>query len=148
METWPFWTIIGTAARTGQLLYKQIYLEEPEAHLHPGAQRRLMEVVACLAQQGGNFLLTTHSPYILYAVNNFLMAQKVLAAGRSLPPEIPPETALRPEQVAAYRFSSDGKVYDIMDAEVGLIDEDELDRTADELGVTFSRLQDRLDGTE
>ena len=127
-----------------------VVVEEPEAHLFPDAQKEIVELIAllCNAQPGNKALITTHSPYILYAVNNFLMAQKVLAAGRSLPPEIPPETALRPEQVAAYRFSSDGKVYDIMDAEVGLIDEDELDRTADELGVTFSSLQDRLDGTE
>jgi hypothetical protein len=148
METWPFWAIVEAGIQTERLDLAQIYFEEPEAHLHPGAQRSVMEVVAYLARRNTRFLLTTHSPYILYAINNFLMAHKVLDADRALPAGVPPETALRPEQVAAYCFSADGTVHDIMDTEVGLIDEDELDRVADELGATFTRLQERLEGVE
>ena len=144
METWPFWAIV----EAGLISDIQVYLEEPEAHLHPGAQRSVMEIIAYLVRRGTRFLLTTHSPYILYAVNNFLMAQKVLDAGKSLPADVPSEIALRPKQVAAYRFSSDGTVHDIMDPEVGLIDEEELDHVADELGATFTRLQERLGDAE
>jgi hypothetical protein len=141
MEMWPFWVIMDTRVVSNA----QIYLEEPEAHLHPGAQRSAMETISYLMNHyDTQFLLTTHSPYILYAVNNFLMAQKVLDAGKTLPEDVPQETALHPEQVAAYRFSPDGTVHDIMDAEVGLIDEDELDDVADELGATFMRLQEKL----
>jgi len=157
MEIWPFWAIVEAGLKSSSTFppsspitfsppFTQVYFEEPESHLHPGAQRSVMEIVAALVQQGVRFLLTTHSPYILYAVNNFLMANKVQAAGRPLPQGVPPEVTLRPEQVAAYRFSSDGKVYDIMDAEVGLIDEDELDQAADELGAIFTHLQERLAG--
>lgn len=145
MELWPFWAIVQANTQAGSRT--RFYLEEPEAHLHPGAQRSVMEVIAYLVnRQNAQFLLTTHSPYILYAVNNFLMAHKVLAAGKTLPDDAPPEVALRADQVAAYRFAPDGTVHDIMDAEVGLIDEDELDRVADELGATFARLQERLEG--
>jgi hypothetical protein len=35
-----------------------------------------------------------------------------------------------------------------MDKDVGLIDEEELDRVAEELGTTFSLLQERLGGAE
>ena len=35
-----------------------------------------------------------------------------------------------------------------MDGEVGLIDENELDQVADELGATFTRLQERMEDTE
>jgi hypothetical protein len=52
---------------------------------------------------------------------------------------------LQPEQVAAYRFATDGTIHDIMDTEVGLIDENELDHVADELGATFTRLQEQLE---
>ena len=52
---------------------------------------------------------------------------------------------MRADQVAAYRFSADGQVYDITDAEVGLIDEDELDQVADDLRADFTSLQDRLE---
>lgn len=145
MEIWPFWAIVEAGLQSGTLAL-DIYFEEPEAHLHPGAQRSVMEMVAFLVRRGVRVLLTTHSPYILYAVNNFLMAQKVLDAGQALPADVLSETALRPEQVAAYRFSPDGSVHDIMDMEVGLIDEDELDQVADDLGATFARLQERLEG--
>jgi len=147
MEVWPFWAIIESGLKSGTLAPgSQIYFEEPEAHLHPGAQRSVMAMVAFLVRRGVRVLLTTHSPYILYAVNNFLMAQKVLDAGHTLPADVLSETALRPEQVAAYRFSPDGSVHNIMDMEVGLIDEDELDQVADDLGATFTRLQERLEG--
>jgi AAA domain, putative AbiEii toxin, Type IV TA system len=146
MEIWPFWTIMKAGLQSGTLTASEVYFEEPEAHLHPGAQHDVMRIIAYLVEQGVRFLVTTHSPYILYAVNNFLMAQKVLDAGRTLPAGIPPETALRPDQVAAYRFAADGTVHDIMDAEVGLIDEDELDQVADDLGATFTQLQEQLDG--
>jgi hypothetical protein len=149
VEIWPFWAIVEANLRLGQRFdFDQVYYEEPEAHLHPGAQRDVMETVAFLVRRGLRFLITTHSPYILYAVNNFLMAQQVLAAGRTLPAGVPPETALRPDQVAAYRFAVDGTVHDIMDAETGLIDEDELDQVADDLGATFTRLQEQLEGAE
>ena len=35
-----------------------------------------------------------------------------------------------------------------MDAEVGLIDEQELDQVADELGATFTRLQEQMEDIE
>jgi hypothetical protein len=81
-------------------------------------------------------------------MNNFLLAHKVLGAGRPLPLGFPVETELRPEQVSAYRFSPDGEIHSIMDKDVGLIDEEELDRVAEELGTTFSLLQERLGGAE
>lgn len=143
MEIWPLWAILE-AVSLNPLSGFQICIEEPEAHLHPNAQRTVMEIIAHLASAGGQFLLTTHSPYIVYAVNNFLMAQKVLDAGGPLPATIPQKAALHSNEVAAYRFSDDGLVYDIMDRELGLIDADELDSVADDLGATFTALQEIL----
>jgi hypothetical protein len=143
MEMWPFWAILQVNFGPG-IEISRIYFEEPEAHLHPEAQRSVMEIIAYLVGREGQFVITTHSPYILYAINNSLMAHKVLDAGQVLPPETPREIALHPKKVAAYRFSSDGIVHKILDDEVGLINEDELDRVADELGSTFTRLQERM----
>jgi len=146
MEIWPFWAIIEAGLRSNRLTPAQLYFEEPEAHLHPQAQRLIMEMIAYLVQGGTHFLLTTHSPYLLYAVNNFLLAHQVLAAGQALPPNFPAEVALSPDQVAAYRFAADGTVHDLMDSELGLIDAAELDQIADDLGATFADLQDCLEG--
>ena len=146
MEIWPFWTILQEILLPKiELPRDRVYFEEPEAHLHPGAQRHILDSIACLVRLGMQFVITTHSPYVLYAINNALMAQQVLDEGKGLPPGIPQEITLRADQVAAYRFSANGHVYDIMDAEVGLIDEDELDQVADDLGSDFTSLQDQLE---
>jgi hypothetical protein len=146
MEVWPIWAILDDLYKSGRLEMTRFYIEEPEAHLHPGAQRSLMEIVTSLVAQEGQFVITTHSPYVLYTINNSLMVQKVLDSGRDLPSGVSPEVALRPEQVAAYRFRTDGKVDDIMDMDVGLINEAELDQVADDLGASFTDLQEKLGG--
>jgi hypothetical protein len=144
METWPFWAVVEAGMVPLGLNFNPIYFEEPEAHLHPGAQVTIMEVVAHLVDKGTNFLITTHSPYILYAVNNFLLGRQVLKSQRRLPDSIPLESILGQSQVAAYRFSPDGEVHDIMDEETGLIDADELEQVAIDLGSSFSQLQESL----
>ena len=146
MEIWPFWVVVEENILRGGLKHTRIHFEEPEAHLHPAAQRTIVEIIAYLVNQGGQFVITTHSPYILYAINNALMARKVLDAGKHLPRDVRKVTALRPEHVAAYRFDAKGKAHNIMDREVGLINEHELDRVADKLGATFTRLQERMEG--
>lgn len=149
MEAWPFFAILQNAILKGETEKLRIYFDEPEAHLHPGAQRIVMEIVAALVRSGAQVILTTHSPYILYALNNFLTAGEVLDKGRKLPPELPTEVALLPQQVAAYCFNSDGQARDIMDREVGLVDSNELNRVAEDLGSDFTAMQEQLlDGEE
>lgn len=145
MEIWPFLAIAESIVSEISARPSQMYFEEPEAHLHPGAQRTVAEIIAQLVKNGVRLVITTHSPYLLYAINNFLMAGQVLAHTSRLPDSASPDTALRADQVAAYRFSTDGHVYDIMDSETGLIDEQELDKVASDLGVVFTNLQDQLE---
>lgn len=145
MEIWPFWALVEAGLGSKRFDSAQIYFEEPETHLHPAAQQSVMEMIAHLVRNRTRFLITTHSPYILYCINNFLMTHKVLSAGKTLPENISAETALPPERVAAYRFAPNGLVHDIMDREIGLIDESELDDVADDLGSDFAALQDCLE---
>lgn len=144
MEIWPFWAVLE-ALFDSPLTDFQICIEEPEAHLHPKAQRTVMEIIASLANVNLRFLLTTHSPYIVYAVNNFLLAQEVIRSGQSLPDKsVPLQAVLQADRVSSYRFGEDGHVHDILDDSVGLIDEEELDNIADELGASFTALQEAL----
>lgn len=144
MEIWPFWAVLQ-ALFDGPLSAYQMCIEEPEAHLHPKAQRTIMEIIASLANVNLRFLLTTHSPYIVYAVNNFLLAQEVIRSGQSLPDKtVPLEAVLQADKVSGYRFGEDGHVHNIFDDSVGLIDEAELDNIADELGASFTALQEAL----
>ena len=98
-----------------------------------------------LVSRGTRFVLTTHSPYVLYAINNFMMASKAVVAQRELIADQADEVAIPPERVAAYRFAPDGNANSIMAGDVGLIDENELDQVADDLGTAFTTMQEQLE---
>jgi hypothetical protein len=142
MEIWPFCALVENGFLLEQSL-EHVFFEEPEAHLHPGAQIQVMEIIAFLVNKGVEFLLTTHSPYMLYTLNNFLTASEILQAGLPLDAD-QRKTALTPQRVAAYRFARDGNVTAILEKDTGLINADELDEIADELGADFHELLSKL----
>ncbi|MCB9294037.1 MAG: AAA family ATPase [Lewinellaceae bacterium] len=53
--------MVEKTAKDGDVLYPVLALEEPEAHLHPNAQR---QVYGQLKQMPGQKIISTHSPYI------------------------------------------------------------------------------------
>ena len=54
----------------------QFIIEEPEQNLFPETQRDLVYhfLKKCLSREGNRLTLTTHSPYVLYALNNCMIA--------------------------------------------------------------------------
>ncbi|MDD9883656.1 MAG: AAA family ATPase [Gammaproteobacteria bacterium] len=52
-------------------------VEEPEAHLHPGAQRKVAGILVELVNAGVNVVITTHSDVILEQISNLIHADKV-----------------------------------------------------------------------
>lgn len=54
-----------------------IFIEEPEAHLHPEVQVKLMEYFVKLANLGVKIIITTHSDYMLGKLSNILIAKEI-----------------------------------------------------------------------
>lgn len=55
-----------------------IYLEEPEQNLFPKAQIKfLYDILSNSKKRNDNIFIATHSPYILYALNNAMLAHYV-----------------------------------------------------------------------
>ncbi len=138
---WPLSVIpqvLFTLRARGELAQDfTLYVEEPEIHLHPAAERAVVEVLAYLVKRGIRIVVTTHSLTVLYTINNLLKASK-------LPPgvmsdEIDPGIRLRSDDVAAYHLRSDGGVTDIVDDE-GVIDERALAEVADDLSLQLARI--------
>jgi predicted ATP-dependent endonuclease of OLD family len=131
--------------RSGQT----VYIEEPEAHLFPSAQRSIIELIATVfnyRKEKLQFFITTHSPYVLTAINNLLQAgilyqtadQDVL---RQLEKIVPKYKALNTSDLSAYVLA-DGKCNSIICHDTGLIDAKIIDSVSDELAIEFDKLLD------
>lgn len=124
-----------------------IYIEEPEAHLFPSAQKKIVEMVAVthnIAKGNSQLVITTHSPYILTSFNNLLQAGQLLEKGaskRKLFKIVPEFEILKPGQLNAYAFANGG-VTNLIDEETGLISADLLDEVSEEIAVQFDELLD------
>lgn len=127
-----------------------IILEEPEAHLYPEAQKKMVEILAFIAGKSSNVLVTTHSPYILGAINNLIYAEKL--------GENPDLHHMVNEQVeeefhiknhSAY-FLEDGKMKSCVEeeSEGGLIVNEVIDGASSDINNLYDRLFDIEYGQE
>ncbi len=138
MSAWPL-VFIAQAVLSWKKEERPLFLhiEEPEAHLHPGAQTAIVKLLAYLANHGIHLVVTTHSLAVLYAFNNLTLAYRQLGSKTAdRVPEIP--VRLPPENMAAYLFA-DGRIENIAD-ESGQIDEGLLGQVLGDLEVEFNRL--------
>lgn len=123
--------------------HTQFVIEEPEQNLFPKTQKDLVYYLISALDHGKNhhLLLTTHSPYILSALNNLLYAYKVAQQGdKKLVSNIIPESSwLDYAQTRTY-FVSDGGAHSIMDEEIGMIKAESIDSISDTLNKEFEQL--------
>ncbi|MGA9768902.1 MAG: AAA family ATPase [Blastocatellia bacterium] len=121
------------------------FIEEPEAHLFPVSQRRLIGLFSRLYKSvGHNFLLTTHSPYILTALNNLIMAsnldeEKKEKLNGQIKNVIGTDEPIRFEDVGAYTIEN-GVLESILNQETRLIGSSIIDSVSDEFDRVFDKL--------
>jgi predicted ATPase len=94
-ELSPIYLIIRELADKGSL----IIIEEPESHLHPAAQIKLMEIFAKLVNEGLNILITTHSDLLLRKLAQLIMESSSKKTN----------VYLKPEDVAVYLLKPNEK---------------------------------------
>jgi AAA15 family ATPase/GTPase len=131
------------SSRVGQT----VYIEEPEAHLFPSAQRNIVELIATVfnyRKEQLQFFITTHSPYVLTALNNLLQAGLIYEESsediqHQLEEIVSRYKSLDVSDLSAYVLS-DGKCHSIVCPDTGLIDARVIDSVSDELAIEFDQL--------
>lgn len=126
---------------------KALYIEEPEAHLFPEFQKLVLDhIISVMGKPDSfdNLIMTTHSPYLLSALNNQILAASIgkrsRGAKRARVEEIVPKQYwLNTEDVAAYALGGGGYV-SIIDNETGLIDAGYIDSVSTSIAKVFDDL--------
>lgn len=116
-----------------------IILEEPEAHLYPDAQKNMSELLAMFKNSDNAVLLTTHSPYILGAINNLLFAHNIasVVGDQKVLGIVSKEKIL--VDCASY-FVEDGEIESCFDVENDLIENEVIDGASRDINEVFDRL--------
>jgi len=111
-----------------------VFIEEPEAHLHPRAQMLFARVIARAINNDKYVFITTHSDYLISALNNLIvLSQLPIDKRKELGYEY--DEVLSPDSVATYLIKIEGDkalVEKLQVTEDG-IPEDEFGRIAEEL---------------
>lgn len=125
-----------------------LYIEEPEAHLFPTAQKSIVNLLAKVyTSNPDNFqiFITTHSPYILTSFNNLMYAGNLIKEDESrrsaVEKVVDQDTILDASLFSAYAVQKTGAT-DLMDKENGIINAELLDEVSNTIGREFDQLLD------
>lgn len=126
-------------------------IEEPELNLFPETQRDLVYYLIAKAtfthenQEVNELVITTHSPYILAAINLCLFAHRVAQKHPNKVEEIqaivPQVSWLNPNQFCAY-YVGEGTAKTIFNPKTGMISESILDEVSEIIGSDFDELME------
>jgi len=112
-------------------IWTSMFIEEPEAHLHPDAQAIVTRAIAEASKRDVDIIVTTHSIDVLDELSNLLRLNKLSKKKRE---ELGYKKweGLSPKDVAIYCFSKEGDVEPVEVSEDGL-SETGLDRIHSEM---------------
>lgn len=129
-----------------QYQYSNFIIEEPEQNLFPKTQRDLLYFILekiNASEREHQVLLTTHSPYILYALNNCMMGHNIKdAVNKKEKSEFTSaDSWFNPEKVSIWEIE-DGTLRSIKDAQTGTVTKHYFNKVMNEV---MSEYYDMLD---
>jgi len=140
-ESLPMLLILSIFPFLNQENQNMYFIEEPEAHLFPTSQKHIISLIGLMYNYNQNNVITTHSPYILTALNNLLLAYDIKSekGEESIENIIDKEFCINYEDIKAYTIT-DGKLTSIMDKEERLIGMNVIDSVSEDFSNTFDSL--------
>lgn len=125
-----------------------LYIEEPEAHLFPDAQKKLMHwLINSFNYRPGKLqlIITTHSPYILTVLNNLMQAGSIIKEKPEISQEvnsiIPKSEVINLDHISVYLVKN-GEAKSIIDKDTELISQTVLDDVSNVISQEFNKLLD------
>lgn len=122
-----------------------VIIEEPEAHLYPSLQNKVIEFIAYFMNVNNSaILITTHSPYILTSVNTLYCAGKVLKEGNTSSKKvydiIGNACEILPEKVTALKINKDKSIVNLINDEFKEISTEMIDEISDYVNEKYTEL--------
>lgn len=137
--------LIGVFSSSSDESRKMIYIEEPEAHLFPSAQKDVVEFIVSGFNEmsaGSGVFITTHSPYVLASINNLLAAHRVSrkrGRGRLVENIYPRQCWLDIDHLSCYAVQGGG-AESIVDHEFSIIDASYIDSVSSSIAYGYEAL--------
>lgn len=124
-----------------------VIIEEPEAHLFPIAQKRVISLIALMLNStDSRAIITTHSPYILTSINILLYSDKVEKNSKEKI-VIPKNLRVNYHTFGAYKLESAVDVKEnminLLDEESHMISTDYIDEVSMITNLELDRLLDK-----
>lgn len=127
-----------------------LYIEEPEAHLFPDAQKKITQLLARVFNPIINefqIIVTTHSPYILSSFNNLMYAGSLVnklnkEKTKKIYKIIPKEEIIDTGVLSAFSLNLNGAKKNLIDKETKLISQNVLDNISNDISIEFGKLLD------
>lgn len=120
-----------------------IIVEEPEAHLYPDAQKITSEILGLMSNCGCQLFITTHSPYVLGALNNLIYAEYIARqADKSEKIDKVVDKLIRIKYNIAYKVENGTIENCIEDTPEKLIINEVIDGASDDINALYDNLFD------
>ncbi|MCP9753760.1 hypothetical protein EGI26_01100 [Lacihabitans sp. CCS-44] len=136
-----FWFLISLIVMKENFSPSSLFIEEPENHLFPEAQKDILEfLIEFFNQLDLKLLITTHSHYLIGVINVLINAHRI---GQNNPDKvekvIPKDYWLDKERVFIGRLK-DGELKSVYSEEAEIFDHEELTQTSGILNDEYGQL--------
>ena len=122
-----------------------VIIEEPEAHLYPVLQNKVVEFISYFANiNDSSIMITTHSPYILTSVNALYCAgkniKKNLNSAKKVHDILGNKFEIMPNNIIALKINQDKTINNLLDKEFDEIRTEMIDEISDQINEKYVNL--------
>jgi hypothetical protein len=140
----PLFLVVSYYTHIKDDLEHLFVIEEPELNLYPSSQKELVDfLISRIKEAHDKLIITTHSPYLLTAIDNLIQANNVVtengAAGAAVERLVPPSRWIAFDQVSCYYFDG-GYCRSTLDVETKSIGPSNIDDVSTTICDTFEKL--------